>query len=296
MYEYLRQHPQIFMPFHKEPLYFGSDLTHRYGRMTQDEYRALFADARPGQRVGEASAWYLYSTSAAEEIKTASPEASIIIMLRNPVDVMYAQHSQLLFSHQEDIESFEKALAAEEDRVRGRRLPAGSHRAENLFYRRMVSFADQVDRYFDVFGRDRVHVIVYDDLKADPAATYRGTLRFLGVDDAFSPSFRPANRNKRARSRFLQSLIWDPPLVRRLVPYVRRYQVFHRLRARLLAANSVEVAREPLSAQLRGRLEREMASEVQRLGDLIDRDLAGWHGATKRTATDQPPPSVSCPN
>ena len=61
------------MPFHKEPLYFGDDLTRRYGRMTLDDYMRLFKDAKPGQRVGEASTWYLYSTSAAQEIKEFSP-------------------------------------------------------------------------------------------------------------------------------------------------------------------------------------------------------------------------------
>src|SRR3990172_7971726 len=68
LYEQLRRHPQIFMPFHKEPLYFGDDLTRRYGRMTLDDYLRLFRGARTGQRVGEASTWYLYSTSAAKEI------------------------------------------------------------------------------------------------------------------------------------------------------------------------------------------------------------------------------------
>src|SRR5215207_9230182 len=78
MYEYLRQHPSIFMPFHKEPLFFGSDLHHRYGRLTEAEYRALFRAARPDQRVGEASAWYLYSTTSAAEIHAAAEDARII--------------------------------------------------------------------------------------------------------------------------------------------------------------------------------------------------------------------------
>src|SRR5688500_14900893 len=69
LYEGLRRHPQIFMPFHKEPLYFGDDLTRRYGRMSLVDYLRLFRDAKPGQRIGEASTWYLYSTSAAREIK-----------------------------------------------------------------------------------------------------------------------------------------------------------------------------------------------------------------------------------
>ncbi len=293
MYEYLRQHPRIFMPFHKEPLFFGDDLSHRYGRMTAEEYRALFADARADQRVGEASAWYLYSRSAAREIRAASPDASIIAMLRNPIDVMQAQHSQLLFSRQEDVEDFEAALALEEDRVEGRSLPGGSLRPENLFYRRMVRFAEQLERYLEVFGQDRVHVIVHEDLRADLNGTYRDTLRFLGVDEAFVPDFRAANVNKRVRNRLLQSLIWNPPVVRRLVPRLRRYPVVHRLRARLLALNSREVARDPVDPALRARLEVEIEPEVARLERLLGRDLSAWvANARRHGARGQVEPAV----
>ena len=276
MYDYLRQHPQVFMPFHKEPLYFGDDLTHRYGRMSEPEYRALFTDARPGQRVGEASAWYLYSASAAREIQAASPEASIIVMLRNPIDVMHAQHSQLLFSHQEDVEDFEEALGLESARRNRRHLPGGSFRPENLFYRRMVAFAEQLERYLEVFGRDRVHVIIHEDLRADLRGTYRDTLRFLGVDEGFAPDFQAANVNKRVRNRRMQSLIWNPPVLRRMIPRLRRYRLVHSLRARLLALNSTEVSRDAIDPALRSRLQVELAPEVARLGHLLDRDLSSW--------------------
>ena len=98
LYEGLRRHPQIFMPFHKEPLYFGDDLTRRYGRYTEAEYLRLFDPAKPGQKSGEASTWYLYSVSAAREIHDFNPEMRIMVVLRNPVDVMYAEHSQLIYN------------------------------------------------------------------------------------------------------------------------------------------------------------------------------------------------------
>ena len=123
LYEGLRRHPQIFMPFHKEPLYFGDDLTRRYGRMTEADYLRLFRNAQPGQRIGEASTWYLYSTSAAHEIKQFSPDAKIVVVLRNPVDVMYAQHNQLIFNVIEDIPDFAEALGAEAGPAR-RQAPA----------------------------------------------------------------------------------------------------------------------------------------------------------------------------
>lgn len=277
MYTYLRAHPQIFMPFHKEPLYFGSDLHRRYGQMSEAQYLALFADARTDQRTGEASAWYLYSTSSAQEIGAFAPNADIIVMLRNPVDVMYAQHSQLLFNQQETIVDFGEALAAEPDRRAGRRLPPGPIRPENLFYRDMVRFADQLERYITRFGADHVHVILNDDLRRDTAAEYRRVLEFLGVDPEFTPSFDLRNTNKRPRSRGLQQLIYAPPRpFRALGPLLRRSRLAHAVRDAAIALNSRGQQREEMDPALRAQLTEEMRPGVERLGVLIGRDLSAW--------------------
>ncbi|HEX5578719.1 MAG TPA: sulfotransferase, partial [Candidatus Limnocylindria bacterium] len=255
LYEYLGQHPQVFMPFHKEPMYFGADLDPRYARMSERDYLRLFAEARPDQRVGEASPWYLYSRTAAGEIKDFSPEAQIIVMLRNPVDVMHAQHSQLLFNQREEISDFAAALAAEDDRRAGRRIPAGALRREAFFYRDSVRFSGQLARYFDVFGRERVHVIVFDDLRVDAASVVRSTFAFLGVDPEHPVDLAARNPNRRVRLAAVQRLVYRPPgLLKRLVPTLRRLPLVHRLRDAVVAANSAAQAREPMDPELRRQL------------------------------------------
>jgi hypothetical protein len=296
LYAYLRQHPQIFMPFHKEPLFFGDDLTRRYGRMSEADYRALFRDARPGQRIGEASAWYLYSTSAAREIAAYAPNAQIIAMVRNPVDVMHAEHSQLIFNVEENLADFEEALAAEPARRRGERLPPGPIRPETLYYRHSVRFAEQLERYLDVFGADRVHVIVFDDFRDDTAATYRAVLEFLGVDPTFRPNFTVRNPNKQVRFPRLQRLVYQPPgPLLRLVPRLRRFPLVHRLRAAVLRANSAAARREAMDPGLRRRLTAEMAPDIDRLGRLIGRDLSAWSAdaASEPPTLSPPAPSVA---
>jgi Sulfotransferase domain len=277
LYDYLGQHPQVFMPFHKEPLFFGDDLTRRYGRMTREQYLSLFADAGDGQRIGEASAWYLYSRCAAGEIRDFAPAAQIIVMLRNPVDVMHAQHSQLLFNAAEDIPDFAEALAAEPARRHGERLPPGPIRRETLYYRESVRFAEQLERYFDAFGRERVHVILYDDFRDQTRQTYAATLSFLGVDQSFEPRVEVVNANRRVRSTVLQRLIFQPPRpMLGMVRALRRFPLVHRTRAMLLRMNSRAQRRTAMDPQLRAQLTEEFAPEVQRLASLIDRDLSAW--------------------
>lgn len=136
MYEYLKEHPEIFMPEDaKEPNYFGSDMNYKSSRLTEEQYLSLFSDAKNEKRIGEASVWYLYSKLAASEIKEFCPSARIIIMLRNPVDMLYSLHSELFYGADEDIEDFKTALNAEEVRKKER------HKKEVIFLLNVFSIA-----------------------------------------------------------------------------------------------------------------------------------------------------------
>ena len=110
LYEYLKVHPEIFMSAYKEPHYFGSDL--RGPRMEQfrgndRKYLSLFAAATNEKWVGEASIWYLYSQRAAQEIKAYDPNAAIIIMLRNPLEMGYSMFYQSSYTGNEILPTFE---------------------------------------------------------------------------------------------------------------------------------------------------------------------------------------------
>ena len=282
MYEYLRQHPEIFMPLRKEPHFFGSDLiiTPKFFDYTQNmkEYLGLFAAAQNEKRLGEASPIYLVSRVAAAEIKEFSADAKIIIMLRNPVDMMHSLHAHVVYEGGENIDDFESALDAEEDRKRGLRIPKGNGLADSLFYRHVAKYSEQVGRYFQVFGRENVHIIIYDDLRDDTAGVYRETLRFLGVNPDFQPPLNVIYRNIRARSRVLRYL-WGhrPVLLQRLLlgrggtsllPFSPS-NILKRIYGRT-------EARPPLAIDLRRRLQWEFKGEVEQLGNLLGRDLTHW--------------------
>jgi hypothetical protein len=280
---YLRQHPQIFFPRRKEVHFFGSDLV-RLARdfwFVEDEqqYLALFRAARADQIAGEASAMYLQSKRAAAEIKLFNPRMKIIIQLRNPIDVLYSHHGHLVWAVNEDIEDFEAALAAEPERQRGLRIPPCAIMLDTLLYRETARFAEQVQRYFDAFGRDNVHVLIYDDLKADPAGAFRRVLEYLGVDPEFEPVFESVNQHKRVRNRFVQKMTMAPPAPLRTLLRACGDDLSYRLRVKIQEINSVAEARPPLPAPCRRRLAEELAPEVERLSALLGRDLTHWVGS-----------------
>jgi hypothetical protein len=274
MYEFLRQHPDVYMPYRKEPVYFGSDLHKRPPLLDEAAYLSLFDGARGRRAVGEATVWYLYSERAPGEIKAFAPEARIIVMLREPVEVIASLHSHFLFTANETLGDLGEALAAEEDRREGRGIPPLAQRPEGLQYRACGRYASHLRRYLDTFGPERVHVIVYDDFVADPAGTYRSVLEFLGVNPAFQPDFEQINQNKRVRSRALQGLTharWFVALTSRLPP-----RAFHAIRQGLKRLNARRQRRASLAPALRRQLQAELAPDVRELEELLGRDLAAW--------------------
>src|SRR5207249_5575517 len=100
----------------------------------------------------DASTSYIVSLDAAAEIRQFSPDARILVILRNPVDMMHSWHRWLVAVGFEQIFDFEEALAAEPDRCAGSRLPRSQRGLrENLRYRYAATFSPQVERYFRDF-------------------------------------------------------------------------------------------------------------------------------------------------
>jgi sulfotransferase family protein len=277
MYRYLSDHPNIFMSPVKEPHFFGSDLINRYGTQDPERYAKLFAGAGTATWVGEASVWYLVSARAAVEINEYSPSARIVIMLREPVEMLHSLHAQRVYSGNENITDFGAALEAEADRVQGDRIPRQCRVVQGLFYRQVADYAHQVRRFFDVFGREHVHVIIYDDFKTDPASVYRDVMTFLEVDGNGRSEFPVHNASKRPRSLIANRFIRKPSgAVREIARRLLSDDQKRKLGRWLIAHTVVREQRHPLDPRVCDKLRREFAPQVQKLEGLLNRDLSTW--------------------
>ena len=258
MYEYLKQHPDIFMPVVKEPRFFGArPETRRF--KTEQDYLQLFKGVQHEKRIGEASPSYLRAPRAAAEIQAFCPDAKIIVMLRSPVDLIHSAFFQSKASGTEEQETLEEALAR-------------SHSAETLRdgktprpnYLSYAHFVEPLKRYFDIFGRENVHVIIFDDLKENTPEVYRQTLAFLEVDPSFQPEFAVVNAAKQVRSPALQRILIALGLTPMQVKYSRLGKAAaiipaplreHALKM-LRAAYTVEKRPPPMGAELRHQLQQ----------------------------------------
>jgi hypothetical protein len=309
----LAQHPQICFSKPKEPHYFSRLAPGEPEDDLESAYLGRCFRHRGPQhlRTGEGSVSYLYSTDAIERILAHAPDARFVAHVRNPLEMLPSYHLRMLYLLEEDEPDFATAWRLQEARARGERIPSTCWDPRLLQYREAGSLGHWVERLVGRVGRDRVHVVVYDDYAKDPQATYEGVLRFLGLEPQGQLRFPRKQRSRGYRSRLVQRLLYRPPLWVARLAGVRvpgrskaraasarhasgaapsapaRRGLLHdagralgrgatRLHKRLVRWNQLEVRPTPLAPAFRAELCAAFASDVETLSRLLGRDLSPW--------------------
>ena len=279
--QYLRGHTQVFMCDPKEPYFFSSDVGPSPYAKNSRQYLDLFSGVSQQHTVvAEASAAYLMSAEACQNIYDFNPHAKILVTLRNPVDLVFAWHSEMLYAGEESERDFERAWALQEQRARGESLPTLCTRPLLLQYEKVGLLGMGLKKFMERFGRSQVSWIVFDDFKADPRAEYRKLLEFLDLPIELPNHFPKVNGSKQHRL----------PLLGRSVRYLRQrfanpinlaYGALgvhtSGLMGHLDKLNTKKVDRPTGHVDFRNHLKAVFRDDVKLLESLIDRDLGGWY-------------------
>jgi hypothetical protein len=295
LYHWLGGHPDVYMSPIKEPNFFAPDLTPPGGTHTLrypddlDQYLQLFAGAGDAARAGEASPRYLYSQLAPSLIAELQPAARIVVALRNPIEMAFSLYLHQRAKGAEDLPTFAQAVEAEPDRHAGRRIPRGANPRLATYLDR-ARYAEQLPRWLDAFGRAHVHVIVFEEMVADPAQAFRRLLEFLEVDPDYRPdefrAYNPVHAGRAAglrravgrrgleRLSYGLSAVLGKDRTRILTSKVRRSGVLHKA-----------IERPTMDPVLRSRLQEEFMPDVARLSAILGRNLAPlWFGGPLKMA------------
>ena len=282
MYEYLRQHPQIFFPVDendywrsKEPNHLCPELEiqEKYSIKDRRDYLNLYTGSEGAAWRGDASPYYLFSESAPERIKQLCPNARILVMLRPPVEMMRSYHRDLLRIHLDDTVDFYDAINAGVDRKGGLFIRHPGRRPKYLDYFSISRFAPQVQRYQQIFGRASIKVVLLEDMVAVPEKTFSEILAFLEVESSFRPDLRVHNETPRhgILERVVTS-VYEHPAVRRVTQIILPYAVRRKFLSFIRRAER-GIARPD---QRDGKLRELCRADVERLSTLIGRDLSHW--------------------
>ncbi|MGI9508472.1 MAG: sulfotransferase family protein [Geminicoccaceae bacterium] len=282
MAAYLGRHPDIYFAERKEPFFFCTDLPHTNAVTDEQTYLSLFANGTDQRYRGEGSTWYLYSTRAAAAIKAVSSEARIIIMLRDPIDLIVSQFQYNLLNGNENLHTVEAALEAEPARLEGKSIPPSNRIAAALHYTALVDFAPQVERYWQQFGKERVHIILFDELAKEAAATLRETLDFLQLPWMPNIDLKPENETGKLTERrfswLYRAMLTKKGLMGRAKRHLPRpiKDVVWRSVDGLNRAAGDRPAKPTLSPACRTALAKRLRPGIDRLAVMLDCDLTHW--------------------
>lgn len=298
---FLKQHPDVCFSAVKEPHFFAQhDLTDfapdRLRDFVDEEYLARFFGQceDPLKLKAEGSVTYLYVPERMVPILKLWPDAKFVIALRDPLALLPSLHARLLVTGDETITDFAKAWAKIEDRRQGKSIPRTAMDPRWLRYDEAGAFGTRVGRFFEVVGRERCHVVLFDDLATDPRAEYRRLCDFLGLEPAEEvTNFKPRRVNHTFRFGWLQRFLKRPPKSVRSVLAGEKFRTrekrvdadegpaiktIFRLRKRLLDWNKVPAKRQPLDPVVKDQIIEQLRGEIIILSRLLDRDLSHWLG------------------
>jgi hypothetical protein len=187
LYNYLNQHPEIFLPKIKELNHF-SEVESRersdYKKPKKDKeyhtkiikspeiYESLFKNAKENQLKGDISPSYLSNSTTAQRIFDHNPEAKIIISLRNPVHRAFSHYAMNYGVGYDRNISFEKALRDNKVKIWG---------GGNL-YLELSAYHKYVKSYYDIFDSRNIHLMVFEDWTKNKEKALKEALDFLGID------------------------------------------------------------------------------------------------------------------
>ena len=283
LYHYLKQHPDIYLPEIKEPLFFINEIIEGLNNndiaiknenlinhlpKTIDDYILLFKKSKYFHKaIGECSASYLYyHKSSIPNIKKTLGDCKIIILLRHPVDKAFSQYKHLRRLGAE-VNSFNKALKLEEKRIR-ENFSALYH------YRNQGLYSNQVKAFYDNFNN--VKVILTDDLQNSPKIVMNEIFSFLKVDSKINLDLS----KKYNVTKFIPRNFYIHKLIYRssLFSLIRRSSAFDLIRPKLkqkyYKINSDKIPQ--LTSSDRSYLLNTFNNDIKKLQELIKRDLTEW--------------------
>jgi hypothetical protein len=268
LYNYLRQHPEIFMSRIKEPNFFAHEKKAKMMREegkevrvidNMDSYQDLFKKVTNEKAIGEASPIYLGTPLAAKRIKETIPDVKLIAILRQPVDAFYSDHNMRIRESRKLENDFRERFMDIENRIRSGKISGP------MYY-------SQLKTYYDLFDASQIKVYLFEDLIKNSSAVFQDIFRFLGVDDTFRPdmseTYNPGGLPKNQKlGEILTNLLKKKKLIKK-VPFLRKALL------RLQQANTVKFP--PLSPDLRRELTSIFREDIQNLQKLIGRDMNAW--------------------
>jgi hypothetical protein len=280
-YNYLNQHPEVFMSEKKEPHFFAysgklpncngpldMEILRKMVVCEKEKYYQLFSNSSKRHKaIGEASTMYLYYSNAASNIYNELSDVKILVFLRNPVERAFSSYVHLVRDGREKL-SFEEALKEEENRIENNWVPLWHYKNAGLYY-------GQLKKFYDLFDHNKIKIILFEEFRDNPKEVYKDVCRFLEIKESFEPNFKirynvsGLPRNQTFHN-FLKKRNFVKSFVKKILPEkLQKVLKYH--------AHDINLASKPnLDKSVYDKLKKQYVTDISNLEKLIDRNLTQW--------------------
>jgi len=279
MVEFLRTHPDIFISEPKEPNFLADDMPEMKFVDTLKDYLNLFKKAKNYKIIGDASIFYMVSGTAIKNIKELNPESRLLLMIRNPIEMVSSFHQQILFTLDEDQSNFETALDLEPQRNIGKEIPKNCRSIKLLKYSQIAKYGNQLENIFKYFPREKVKIILFDDFKSDNRKSYLEVLEFLSLNDDGRVDFPRINDAKKAKNKLINRIVNRPPeFTKKLAIFARKILNKPRLGMlnKLDHLNRAKLEKQPITESEKEKLINLYINDIRKTEKILNRDLSLW--------------------
>ena len=265
LHQYMNEHSDILMSAEKEPDFFSDkELLEQglyYGTSridTIEEYHSLFSEKKEESYFGEASVSYLFYPEVSKRIKKYNINSKIIIMLRNPVDRAFSHY---LMDYRLGLisENFEKVF----EKKQGLNFQQ---------YFELGQYYNQVKNYFDVFGKENVHIIWYSDFKVNTKNQVLSTFNFLGINSDENIDFKKVHNSfslpKNNLIRRIYSVVW----LREILSFFFPDKVIKFIKSLLFRKGK----KPKMNIESRNKILRYYLDDISNLENLLSVNLDRW--------------------
>jgi hypothetical protein len=283
---YLKQHPQIFIPSVKEPNFYGyelmkpadfngapDELKHYKSSVTNyRDYIALFEKVLPGQIIGETSNTYMYHEHTPERIKHYNSNMKLIAVLRQPTERLYSRFLHLAREDRRPTEQFADCLI--KNTVWWERNDLIK---EGFYYKHLQKF-------YNFFPAENIRVFLYEEFNTKTQHVLNEIYDFIGVDSAFKADLSVRYNE----SGFIKNKLWDKvygqkglliKTVKALLPttvsnYLKENIYIQKRLNNLRSTNLLKPSLDPV---LKHKITHEIyGDDILHLQTLINKDLSHW--------------------
>ncbi|HEY4497674.1 MAG TPA: sulfotransferase domain-containing protein [Candidatus Paceibacterota bacterium] len=267
--EILAAHPQICMSVFKETSFFCGEQPFVHNRLLRyqgnniQEYSLFFKHCVPNKIQGEFSVNYMVDENSAAKIFSHFPNVKLIAVLRNPIDRMISDYRYRRFMRKEESRPLEEILKEDE------------------FIVRCGMYSEQLGRYFRLFPKENIKILIYEEVVADPRSTIKNLYSFLGVDPFFEPAdllHKVVNEAAHVRARFVMAGMHQIRLLMiklglgRFVDIIMKLG-FHKFMKKI---NLKKTKFEKIDQQLKNKIRDFYKGDRLNLEQLLGRSLSCW--------------------